>query len=96
MPPSHSMRQYRTPIHVEGVEGCQVRVTVGGVDLPVGAKLIPLADFPEPMRAEVERGRVFFARATLAAETADDLQVTDIEREWGNTGPLHFEDGHVL
>jgi hypothetical protein len=49
------------------------------------------------MRQTVAPGRVFFARANLAARSSEQYEIADIEPAWGTPGPLHFESepGHT-
>lgn len=86
------MTHRRTVIHIDGIRGDgHVYCTVGGIALPPAALEMQISDFPESMRGEVMPGKVFFAQANLSAESADEIDLRDIEPEWGDpTFPLHF------
>ncbi len=85
------MTHRRTPVHIDRRYYAGAACTVSGVNLPERSVYVGQEKFPEGMWAEVEPGKVFFAYANLAAEHPEDVDVRDIEREWGNIGPLHFE-----
>lgn len=85
MPSSDGWR--RTVCHIDIVRRWTALVTVAGIDLPPASTSIDLADLP----ADPAPGKVFFAWANLRAERPRDVGLRDIEPQWADTGPLHFE-----
>lgn len=90
------LKLHRTVVSVfsieDSVNGTIVRCTPAGVDLPEGSGTVNILSFPPSMRDSISRGRCFFAKVNLDADTPSRVRIQDIEEGWGNTdGLLHFE-----